>query len=62
MSSTPRHPVPTSGRAPTRLVLVDDHRMFRTGVRAELGETAGVALEVVGEAADVDSAVAVIRE
>jgi DNA-binding NarL/FixJ family response regulator len=38
------------------VVLVDDHRMFRTGVRAELGE----AVEVVGEAEDVDSAVAVI--
>jgi len=23
---------------PVRVVLVDDHRMFRTGVRAELGE------------------------
>jgi DNA-binding NarL/FixJ family response regulator len=41
-----------------RVVLVDDHRMFRTGVRAELGES----VEVVGEAEDVDSAVAVIGE
>ena len=39
-----------------RVVLVDDHRMFRTGVRAELGDS----VDVVGEAADVDSAVAVI--
>jgi DNA-binding NarL/FixJ family response regulator len=39
-----------------RVVLVDDHRMFRTGVRAELG----TAVDVVGEAEDVDSAVAVI--
>ncbi len=39
-----------------RVVLVDDHRMFRTGVRAELG----AAVNVVGEAEDVDSAVAVI--
>jgi len=38
------------------VVLVDDHRMFRTGVRAELGGS----VDVVGEAADVDSAVAVI--
>jgi DNA-binding NarL/FixJ family response regulator len=38
------------------VVLVDDHRMFRTGVRAELGDS----VEVVGEAEDVDSAVAVI--
>ncbi|HEY8111891.1 MAG TPA: response regulator transcription factor [Actinomycetes bacterium] len=39
-----------------RVVLVDDHRMFRTGVRAELGD----AVDIVGEAEDVDSAVAVI--
>jgi DNA-binding NarL/FixJ family response regulator len=37
-------------------VLVDDHQMFRTGGKAELGPT----IEVVGEADDVDSAVAVI--
>ncbi|MFL6071449.1 MAG: response regulator [Actinomycetes bacterium] len=37
-----------------RVVLVDDHRMFRTGVRTELGEL----VEVVGEADDVDNAVA----
>jgi DNA-binding NarL/FixJ family response regulator len=37
--------------------LVDDHQMFRSGVRAELGD----AVEVVGEAADVESAVEGIR-
>ena len=41
----------------TRVVLVDDHQMFRTGVKAELGP----GIEVVGEAGDVDSAVAVIK-
>ena len=41
-----------------RVVLVDDHRMFRSGVRAELGES----IEVVGEAEDVESAVRVIEE
>ncbi|MDQ4098135.1 MAG: response regulator transcription factor [Actinomycetota bacterium] len=40
-----------------RVFLVDDHRLVRTGVRAELGDT----VEVVGEAGDVDSAVAGIR-
>ena len=40
-----------------RVVLVDDHGMFRTGVRAELGRD----VEVVGEAEDVASAVAVIE-
>ena len=41
-----------------RVVLVDDHRMFRTGVRTEIGEL----VNVVGEADDVDSAVAAIVE
>jgi DNA-binding NarL/FixJ family response regulator len=40
-----------------RVFLVDDHKMFRTGVRAELGER----VEVVGEAEDVESAVQGIR-
>lgn len=39
-----------------RVLIVDDHAMFRTGVRTELGD----AVEVVGEADDVDSAVAAI--
>ncbi|SDC08751.1 two component transcriptional regulator, LuxR family [Geodermatophilus telluris] len=40
-----------------RVYLVDDHAMVRAGVRSELGD----AVTVVGEAADVDSAVAGIR-
>jgi DNA-binding NarL/FixJ family response regulator len=40
------------------VVLVDDHAMFRAGVRAELGD----AVEVVAEAADVDEAVAAVIE
>jgi DNA-binding NarL/FixJ family response regulator len=40
-----------------RVVLVDDHRLFRTGVRTALGE----AVEVVGEAGDVASAVDLVR-
>jgi DNA-binding NarL/FixJ family response regulator len=39
-----------------RVFLVDDHGMFRAGVRAELGTT----LEVVGEAATVAEAVTAI--
>jgi DNA-binding NarL/FixJ family response regulator len=39
-----------------RLVLVDDHRMFRSGVKAELDES----MVIVGEAADVDSAIVVV--
>ena len=45
----------TEERKP-RVVLVDDHRMFRTGVQAELGD----AVEVVGEAEDVRQAVNVV--
>ncbi|HSF26652.1 MAG TPA: response regulator transcription factor [Actinomycetes bacterium] len=47
-----------SGERTVRVVIVDDHRMFRTGVRAELGQR----VDVVGEADDVDTAVAVISE
>ena len=38
------------------VVIVDDHAMFRAGVRAELGD----AVEVVAEAADVDEAIAAV--
>ena len=50
---------PTS---PVRVVLVDDHAMFRAGVRAELASTGAGVVEVVGEAADADAAVAVVRD
>ena len=43
---------------PIRVLIVDDHAMFRAGVRAELGS----AVDVVAEAADVDEAVAAIAE
>ena len=39
-----------------RVVVVDDHAMFRTGVRTEIS----AAVDVVGEAADVDEAVSVV--
>ena len=45
---------------PVRVVLVDDHAMFRAGVRSEIGRDPRV--EVVGEAADVDQAVRVIAD
>jgi DNA-binding NarL/FixJ family response regulator len=41
-----------------RVILVDDHELFRTGVRAELAS----AVEVVGEAGTVAEAVPLIRE
>jgi DNA-binding NarL/FixJ family response regulator len=45
-----------SEAARVRVVIVDDHAMFRRGVRAELGD----AVDVVAEAADVDEAVAAV--
>ncbi|GAA4568338.1 LuxR C-terminal-related transcriptional regulator [Planotetraspora kaengkrachanensis] len=41
-----------------RVLIVDDHRLFRSGVRAELGPS----IQVIGEADDVDSAVAAIAD
>ena len=43
--------------SPRTVVIVDDHAMFRTGVRAELGSS----VDVVAEAADVDQAVAAVH-
>jgi DNA-binding NarL/FixJ family response regulator len=41
-----------------RVFLVDDHQLFLSGVRAELGSE----LDVVGSASDVDAAIEMIRE
>lgn len=41
-----------------RVILVDDHGLFRAGVRSELGPT----IEVVGEAGSVAEAVPLIRD
>ena len=41
-----------------RVFLVDDHHLFRSGVRAELGD----AVDVVGDADEVGAAVELIRE
>src|ERR1051326_273714 len=41
-----------------RVVLVDDHELFRAGVRGELG----AAVDIVGEAGSVAEAVPLIRE
>lgn len=43
--------------SPPRIFLVDDHRLFLSGVRMELGTE----FEVVGDAAEVDEAIAAIR-
>jgi DNA-binding NarL/FixJ family response regulator len=52
-TASPTPPVPAG---PRRVVVVDDHAMFRTGVKAEIGQ----AVAVVGEAADADTAIRVI--
>ncbi len=57
--TTPAHTAPTKATIPIRLVLVDDHRMFRSGVKAELDPAV---TQVVGEAPDVDTAVKIIQE
>lgn len=43
---------------PIRVVIVDDHSIFRSGLRSDLDGT----LDVVGEAADIPSAIAAVRE
>ena len=47
-----------SGATRVRVFLVDDHHLFRSGVRAELGDDA----DVVGEASEVDAAIEMIGE
>lgn len=54
--STASGPPPRSSGV--RVFLVDDHDLFRAGVRAELAD----AVEIVGEADEVDSAVELIAE
>jgi NarL family two-component system response regulator LiaR len=49
-----------SGETPLRIVIADDHRLVREGIRAFLDTEAD--LQVVGEAATADEAVAVCAE
>lgn len=51
-------PAPDSTSRPVSVVIVDDHSIFRSGLRADLDER----LHVVAEAADVDAAVAAVLE
>lgn len=48
----------TPGGTRPRVFLVEDHHLFRAGVRAELGD----AVELVGEADEVPAAIEMIRE
>jgi DNA-binding NarL/FixJ family response regulator len=45
-------------RPPLRVFVVDDHHLFRAGVRAEIGDS----VELVGDASEVDAAVEMIGE
>ncbi|MGH9088339.1 MAG: response regulator, partial [Acidimicrobiales bacterium] len=51
-------PAPGAVAPAPRVFLVDDHHLFRAGVRAELGD----AVQVVGEADEVGAAVEMICE
>jgi DNA-binding NarL/FixJ family response regulator len=48
------------GSRPVRVVVADDHAVFRLGMRRLLGAVPG--FDVVGEAADTEAAVAAVRE
>lgn len=50
-------PAPAAGGPHRRVILVDDHELFRAGVRGALGE----GIEVVGEAGSVEEAVPLVR-
>ena len=54
--STPGSRAPGADRP--RVFIVDDHGLFRSGVRSELGDE----VDVVGEADDVEPAIALIAE
>lgn len=54
-----QHPAPRSA-GPVAIVIVDDHAMFRRGVRAELESAGRGQITVLAEAADVDEAVAAV--
>jgi len=56
--SDPDEPVEPEADHRPRVFLVDDHHLFRAGVRAELGD----AVRVVGEADEVAAAIELIRE
>jgi DNA-binding NarL/FixJ family response regulator len=49
-------------RTAVRVLIVDDHAMFRAGVRAELQSVGAGTVDIVAEAQDVASAVAGVRE
>ncbi len=54
----------TGSKTPIRVVLVEDHALFRSGVRRELADvdrTGSAPIDIIGEATDRDDAIEVIR-
>jgi DNA-binding NarL/FixJ family response regulator len=49
---------PVRPATPVRVVIVDDHAIFRSGLKADLDPS----IHVVGEAATVEQAIAVIAQ
>ncbi|MDF1602355.1 response regulator transcription factor [Nocardioides sp. YIM 152315] len=49
-------------KGPVSVVIVDDHAMFRRGVRAELESAGRGQVAILAEAADVDEAIAAVGE
>lgn len=58
MTGANRGDTPAAATAPPRIFLVDDHQLFRSGVKAEMGDS----VEVIGEADEVKAAVELILE
>jgi len=58
MTPGPPSANPSDGPTRPRVFLVDDHHLFRAGVRAELGDS----VEVAGEADEVEAAIEMIIE
>lgn len=48
--------------AAVTVLLVDDHHLFRAGVKAELTKAAGMQIRVVGEASDAESAIELVLD
>ena len=55
-------PAPRGPAGPVSIVIVDDHAMFRRGVRAELESVGRGSVTILAEAADVDEAIAAVAQ
>ena len=53
---------PLPATAPIRVFLVDDHSIFRAGLRAELGAAGNGVIDIIGEAGSVREATTQIAD